>query len=255
MNIVLFAPEEITCPLPLTDDRAKHITAVLKKGEGGSFDAGVINGKAGIAHITRIEGGKNGKLFFAFEAQSDGKPLHPVKMIVAFPRPIQLKRLFRDMAGLGVAELHLCGSDLGEKSYMRSTVIERGAAQRLLIEGSEQAKSTQVPELFVYQTLEKCLAAVVSSCSAASAQQPPLLAAPDNVRPSCSLRTLLAGTGLSGGREVIVAIGGERGWTDRERGALTGAGFVLCGLGERILRTETAATVAASLILAAMELI
>jgi RsmE family RNA methyltransferase len=259
VNIVLFEPQEIGRPLPLEDDRARHIMGILGKKEGDAFDAGVINAKAGTARITRIERGKGGGIFFDFEEQSLGNPLYPLKMIAAFPRPIQLKRLFRDMAGLGVAEIHLCGSDLGEKSYMQSRVIEGGAARRLLIEGTQQAKSAHVPELFLHSTLENCLDRVVpiyySTHLEAGSPYPPLLAAPDNVRPACSLRDLLAKAGSLKSRGAAAAIGGERGWTDREREALTAAGFTLCGLGARILRTETAATVAASLILSAMEVV
>jgi RsmE family RNA methyltransferase len=246
MNIVLFTADEIASPLLLSDERAKHITGVLTKRTGDSFEAGIINGKAGTALITKIA---DGAIQFSFEAKTDGKPLYPLKMLVAFPRPIQLKRLFRDMAGLGAAEIHLCGSDLGEKSYMQSKLVERGTARQMLLDGSAQAKSTHIPELFLHETLDSCLNSVVSS------NKHTLLVAPDNVKPACPLRTLLAETVFGDGAEVVAAIGGERGWTERERVLLTNAGFVLCGLGERILRTETAATVAASLILARMELI
>jgi RsmE family RNA methyltransferase len=51
---------------------------------------------------------------------------------------------------------------------------------------------------------------------------------------------------------VLCAIGAERGWTDRERELLTESGFTLCSMGTRVFRTETACTVAASLILGAM---
>ena len=51
---------------------------------------------------------------------------------------------------------------------------------------------------------------------------------------------------------VIAAIGSERGWTNKERAMLEEAGFIRCGMGERIMRTETAATVAGAIILNAM---
>jgi RsmE family RNA methyltransferase len=51
---------------------------------------------------------------------------------------------------------------------------------------------------------------------------------------------------------VRAAIGSERGWSERERRMLEEAGYVRLGMGKRILRTETASTVATSLILGAM---
>ena len=69
----------------------------------------------------------------------------------------------------------------------------------------------------------------------------------DNIRPVGSLKNVLrmdTAAGMS-----IAAIGSERGWTNKERDLLEKSGFVLCGMGCRIMRTETAATVAASIIL------
>ena len=54
---------------------------------------------------------------------------------------------------------------------------------------------------------------------------------------------------------VIAAIGSERGWTDRERKVLESKGFIRCGMGERIMRTETAATVAGAIILSGLGII
>ena len=51
---------------------------------------------------------------------------------------------------------------------------------------------------------------------------------------------------------VIAAIGSERGWTDAERDMLEQNSFTLCSMGKRVLRTETAATVSASIILSSL---
>ncbi|AEE17784.1 RsmE family RNA methyltransferase [Treponema brennaborense] len=255
MNIVLFTPEEIRAPLPLSDERAKHITVVLHKTAGDTFEAGIVNGRAGTA---RIESIRSDGIEFSFEAQSDGKPLYPLTMIIGFPRPIQLKRLLRDVASLGAAAVHLTGTELGEKSYMKSSLVERGAAARMLQDGSIQAKSTHVPELYLHTSLGECLMALSSRNAAGKTSgAQPVRAALDNVRPECSLtdHPEIKNAGAAGLRErgVIAAVGSERGWTDNERTLLTDAGFTLCGMGTRILRTETAATAAAALILAQAE--
>ena len=127
MNIALFSESEINQPLSLKDERGKHIIKVLHKKEGETFEAGIINGKAGLSTITKID---ENFIHFDFSSKTDGKPLHPVTLIVGFPRPIQLKRLFRDVAGLGVEKLYLCGTELGEKSYMDSNIVSGGAAEK-----------------------------------------------------------------------------------------------------------------------------
>lgn len=258
MNICLFAPEEIARPLCRNDERAEHIVKVLHKCAGDSFDAGIIGGQSGIATITEIvpPGEPDaGAVHFSFVPTGNGKPLFPLTMIVGFPRPIQLRRLLRDVAGLGVQSVHLTGTELGDKSYQKSSVVEKGAAYKMLLDGTAQAASTHVPALHVHATLAECIAAVQAAYPAAPECAPAKIApakiALDNVRPATSLRAFLTGN-ASCLRSAVAAIGSERGWTDWERACLEQNGFVRCGMGERILRTETAATVAGALILDAM---
>ncbi|MBQ5472840.1 MAG: 16S rRNA (uracil(1498)-N(3))-methyltransferase [Treponema sp.] len=235
MNICLFTPEEITKPLSLKDERAKHIIKILHKEVGQTFNAGVINQKAGIATITDIT---DTSLSFTFVPQSEGKPLYPLIMIIGFPRPIQLKRLLRDIAALGVSQVHLTGTELGEKSYMQSNLVEHGTAYQMLVDGTVQAASTHVPELFLHKTLKECLASIKTNNSQ-------LKLCLDNINPSGSLNNILQNNAAS---SYIAAIGSERGWTNTERQLLEESGFIRCGMGPRIMRTETAATVSASII-------
>lgn len=247
MNICLFTEQEINEPLPIRDERAQHIIKVLHKKEGETFTAGVIGGKSGKATITGI----SDFITFDFEPTGNGKPLKNLKMIIGFPRPIQLKRLLRDIAALGVCEVHLTGTELGEKSYMQSTLVERGAAYKMLLDGTVQAGSTHVPELFLHQTLKECIEAVESS------SEKKLRLCLDNVNPVCTLVQGINDTPCAACNEIcneensiIAAIGSERGWTEKERKMLEAAGYIRCGMGERIMRTETAATVAGAIILA-----
>jgi RsmE family RNA methyltransferase len=253
MNICLFTPEEIAKPLDIRDARAEHILKILHKKVGDSFTAGVIGGMAGHATITGIDireesspdGRKHfdaGSIHFSFTEESDGKPLFPLCMIIGFPRPIQLKRLLRDMAGLGVAEIHLTGTELGDKSYLKSNLATSDAGYQMLLEGTQQAGGTHVPRLFRHNTLAECLAAVDGDCRRLAL---------DNVRPETSLHAFLLQHPEAKMPRTVAAIGSERGWTDSERQLLSHSGYTLLGMGSRILRTETAATVAASLILAA----
>lgn len=259
MNIVLFDSEEIEEPLPLYDERAVHILKILKKNVGDTFEAGIIGAMAGKALIMQIN---DEGIAFNFTPNNDGKPLYPVSVIVGFPRPIQLKRLFRDMAGLGVSEIHLVGTELGEKSYMDSTIVERGAAFEALKDGSVQAKSTYIPELFVYPTLKNCLEILQREDSHYN-HNSSIKTALDNVRSCCSLNALLSHNygaldtirdymtmeQLQKSPRIYAAIGSERGWSDTERSIFEQNKFALTLMGSRVLRTETAATTAVTIIL------
>ncbi len=266
MNICLFDDDEIKNPLPLKDERAEHILKILHKKNGDTFSAGIINGKSGTAKITNIS--ENG-ILFDFKAEGNGKPLFPLKMIIGFPRPIQLKRLLRDIAALGASEVHLTGTELGEKSYMKSNLVERGTAYKMLLDGTVQAASTHIPELFLHQNLEDCLkyieenennekkSQIKPNAKAAefengseSQSSEPLKICLDNINPAESIVSLLERNKNSenGAKNFIAAIGSERGWTGNERKILEERGFVRCGMGSRVMRTETAATVSASVI-------
>lgn len=336
MNICLFREDEIGKPLSLRDERARHILKILHKKEGDCFHAGIIEGFEGEAKITKIENfsrksadGKkefdDGKMYFTFEAKNSGKPLYPLKMIIGFPRPIQLKRLLRDMAGLGVCEIHLAGSDLGEKSYLCSDLADENELHKLLLEGTVQAGGTYVPKVFLHKSLDECFAdlgifcdgdeefevndgdllasressvgagdflvngdssvggedfcangessvgaenSLANGASSASGENSLTNGASsvsgetkyfalDNVNPKSSLLKELNflqsnSNGAPCLKSAFAAIGSERGWSERERKLLETCGFVRCGMGNRVLRTETAATVAATLILAKM---
>lgn len=253
MNIALFSEEEINCPLSVKDSRGKHIIKVLHKVTGDTFEAGIINKTAGIATITNID---ENFIHFDFSPKTDGKPLHPVCLIVGFPRPIQLKRLFRDVAGLGVEKLYLCGTELGEKSYMDSNIVTGGAAEQALLEGTVQAKSVHVPELKVFPTVKACLDFV----KAESQNQTSIKTILDNVKPKGPLFSFLQNELKNIDQKqskpyIYAAIGSERGWTDKERNLFETEGFSACSMGERVLRTETATTVATTLIMQSLEIL
>ena len=250
MNICLFEAREIhaTLPLPANDKRALHIKKILKKKVGDTFAAGIIDGKAGVATITKIgEEGKpdEGAIYFSFKECSDGKKLFPLEMIIGFPRPIQLKRLLRDMAALGVRSVHLAGTELGEKSYLESSLAQESEVRKMLYEGTVQAGGTHIPKNFIYSSIRECL-------DNFDENQNQIKIALDNVNPKSALTKFLEENPVEA-KSIVAAIGSERGWTNAERDLLESRGFVRLGMGERTMRTETAATVAASIILAQMK--
>jgi 16S rRNA U1498 N3-methylase RsmE len=167
----------------------------------------------------------------------------------------------------------LFGTDLGEKSYRDTKLFRGGGARAALIEGAAQSRDTTIPKLSVFARLDDWLrecpweyegGAVSTPLShngdslfrPPSAPKPaafplppqsrtlPLLVAADNVRPEGAVSRLSPTK-----RPVVLAIGSERGWSDRERDLFEAAGFLRLSLGSRALRTETACVAAAVLAL------
>jgi len=214
---------------------------------GDSFDAGLLNGPVGQGRITAIE--DDGSIQVELQLDSPAPDRHPLRVAVGFPRPIQLRRLLRDLSSLGVSYIDLLATDLGEKSYQDTTLLTDGGAEQALIEGAIQSRDTTLPVIGTYPSLRAWLAArpwehgfpLADSAEPSSC----LLVAPDNVRS----RGALADLALQPGAAAVLVIGSERGWSEAEREQLESAGFLRLSMGSRALRTETACVAAAILAL------
>jgi len=243
--------------LPRRDERTLHLLKVLRKKAGDTFDAGIIGGNMGIGHIDAVR--LDSSVVYSLDLRQEPPPRYPVRMAVGFPRPIQIRRLLRDLSNMGLEAVDLIGTELGEKSYRDTKLLTDGGARAALVEGAVQARDTRIPVLSVYSCLEDWLAGrpwdrpsesekpgrpLWSIYAGGSLSRSPILIALDNVRPEGSLALLSAL-----GQPMVMAVGCERGWSDREREALEKAGFLRLSMGERALRTETACVAAAVLAL------
>ncbi|MCL2209692.1 MAG: RsmE family RNA methyltransferase [Treponema sp.] len=236
MNIILFEEHELGRNLPRRDERTIHLLKVLHKKAGDVFEAGILGGMRGTGIIEKIN--FDGSVFVTVQANEPPPPRIQLRMAVAFVRPIQLKRIFRDMSNMGVSAVDLIGSELGEKSYRDTKLLENGGAQAAFIEGAVQARDTLLPSFAVFDSIEKWL----KERPWENNKRLPLLLAMDNVRAEGSLFNITPTT-----RPLVIAVGPERGWSDNERESFEHAGFLRLSMGSRPLRTETACAAAAFL--------
>jgi RsmE family RNA methyltransferase len=242
MNLVLFEEHELGRPLARRDERTVHLLKVLRKKPGDTFDAGILGGRRGSGCIEKV--GLDGSLVYSLQLFEEAPPRLPLRMGVGFPRPIQLRRLLRDLSSLGISAVDLIGTDLGDKNYRDTNLLSDGGARAALIEGAAQSRDTTIPDLAVWPRLEDWLGERPWDRKGQGLRPLIFLAAADNVRPEGSLARL-----SSMRRQVVLAVGPERGWSDRERDLLEKGGFLRLSMGERALRTETACVAAAALIL------
>jgi RsmE family RNA methyltransferase len=242
MNLILFEEYELGKSLPRRDERAVHLLKVLRKKPGDSFDAGILGGGRGTGRIERT--GLDGSLFVSLHIEEEAPPRLPLRVAAGFARPIQVRRLLRDLSNLGVGAIDLVGTDLGEKSYQDTKLMKDGGARAALIEGATQSRDTTIPSLAVFPSLDAWLDERPWEARGTGPRTVPLLVAADKVRPEGAMARISPTR-----RPVVLAVGSERGWTDRERDALEAAGFTRLSLGGRALRTETACLAAAVLAL------
>jgi RsmE family RNA methyltransferase len=213
---------------------------VLRKKAGDIFEAGILGGLMGTGKIEKIN--LDGSIFVFFNVTQQPLPKLPIRVLAGLVRPIQVKRLLRDLSSMGVAAIDLVGTDLGEKSYHDTKLFGSGGSHKALIEGAVQSRDTIIPPLSVYKRLDTCLKD--RPWDTDFEKRSPLLLAMDNVRPEGSLLRLSPTS-----NPVVLAIGSERGWSDRERELLENAGFLRLSLGDRALRTETACVAATAVIM------
>ncbi len=220
-----------------SDERAQHIRKVLHLKEGDSFRCGVVNAAEGSAFITSItdEG-----VAFTFTPEKDSSALYPVTLIVGQTRPICMRRILREAVSLGAGRIILPITDLGEKSYSSSSLYTSGEYRRILLDGAMQAGKTGVSECVIVSGVEEAVE---------KAESDELLLL-DNVIGAENLSRMNLFH-----KSVTLAIGPERGWSERERNYFLAKGFTPTLLGSRILRTETAVSASLAVALSRMGLL
>ncbi|MGO8695641.1 MAG: RsmE family RNA methyltransferase [Rectinemataceae bacterium] len=244
--MLLLEPGESGLRLPRSDRRWEHIKKVLRKGPGDRVCAGIVDGPLGSALVRELD---DSGFVLDFEAESEAPPLAPIVLILGFPRPIQAARILRDLASLGVSRIELTLTELGEKSYRQSDLFSRGEFRRHLAEGAEQACNPRLPAVAAHWSLERCLAALSENegLSLFGARGSRFLLHPYGAGERMGSPEPLE-------PPVVLAVGPERGWTEAETGLFVSRGFSKASMGNRILRTETAALAASALALARLGL-
>ena len=239
------------------DERTVHLLKVLHKKCGDSFEAGILGGMRGTGRIEKIN--FDGSVFITFNAYENDRSFQPeprlrLRMAAGFVRPIQMRRILRELSNIGVSNIDIVSADMCEKSYRDTKLLIDGGSHAALVEGAVQARDTTVPSLSVYDSLDKWLKEHPWEPSSPSGgshplfMKVPLLLAMDNERAEGSLFHLSPSS-----RPVVMAIGPERGWSDRERDMFEKAGFLRLSMGSRALRTETACAAAAMLAMRIIE--
>jgi len=238
VNIILLEEHELEQNLQKRDERTIHLLKVLHKKTGDTFEAGVLGKMLGIGKIEKIN--SDGSIKISFLETQRPLPRMNLRIAVAFVRPIQIRRILRELSNIGISAIDIVGTDMGEKSYRDTNLLINGGSFAALVEGAVQARDTQIPSLSIYDNLDKWLKERPWDADGNA----PLLIAMDNVRDEGSLLHL-----SSSDKFYVLAIGPERGWSDRERDLFLKAGFKRLSMGERALRTETACVAAAALVM------
>lgn len=233
MNIILF--DEGVRHFDCADERFRHIRSVLHLDQGDEFSAGELNKSKGKAVIKKLS---DEGLDFDYMMTSPAKKLAPLTVILASVRPICMKRILRELVSMGVGQMIVTGSELGEKSYLKSALYTTDEYLEIMKSGAMQSGSCEMSEIRFIPDLADAFDALDGNA---------VRTVFDLCEDACTLSDA-----VQVAKPLVIAIGGERGWTDRERELFRSAGFRTVSLGSRILRSETAAVAGSALALSAL---
>lgn len=242
MNLIILQPLEVDAEgrAVLKDARAHHIRTVLKAEVGKKLSIGLLNGPLGTGTVVLLDQ-QQVELCCAFEDASP--PVPQIDVLLAMPRPKVLKRMWAQLAALGVGRIVLLRAEKVERYYFDSHVIEPDFYNKLLIEGLQQARCTHLPIVqieplfkpFVEDRLE-----IIFSNHWKLLADPSAEKRLTDVFQSLSFSAKATADLRETDRRILLAIGPEGGWTTYELEMLKEHEFELIGLGSRILRTDTA---------------
>lgn len=235
MNLVLFKPGEESGVLGAGDPRLRHIRKVLRRSDGESFDAAVVDASLGRASVHSEPGGG---ARVVYEARSPAPAPATGALLCGICRPQAVRRVVRDVATLGCGCLVFFPTDRGEPSYAEAGLWSSGELEDLILEAAAQAFNPRLVPWFRAGSLDEAIDRASGHAGFAPGRfaldnyeaKAPLAA---QVDPQCG---------------YLLAVGSERGWSASERIRLKDAGFELRHLGSRVLRTETACLVGTALL-------
>ncbi|MEB3165711.1 MAG: 16S rRNA (uracil(1498)-N(3))-methyltransferase [Cyanobacteriota bacterium] len=150
MNIVLLQAEDWLEDgvAVLRDRRAVHLREVLKVAVGDSIRVGLLGGLCGRAVIEAIDASG---VRLRVELSEPPPARHRFVIALALPRPKMLRRILRQCAEFGVADLHLIHSARVEKSYWQSPLLRPERLQEALLMGLERSRDTIAPRVHLHR--------------------------------------------------------------------------------------------------------
>ncbi|HPR83537.1 MAG TPA: RsmE family RNA methyltransferase [Pontiellaceae bacterium] len=239
MNLILIHPHEPDREgrVRLCGERAEHICTVLRAGSGKALRIGLLNGPLGSGTVEEIRG-KEVVLRCEFEGQIPARPA--VDLLLAMPRPKVMKRLWAQLAALGVGRIILVNAEKVERFYFDSHVLEPDFYAARLAEGLQQAGDTIVPEVRIVKELKPFLEDELGRIFPADGIR--LLADPSGAQNifQCLEKSNIPAPRGDVPQRSCLAVGPEGGWTPYELEMFTAHGFEVFNAGTRILRTDTA---------------
>jgi RsmE family RNA methyltransferase len=238
VNLLILEPGEVSesGDVLLTDVRADHVLKVLKAAPGHAVRVGLLDGPHGMGTVQAVDAGAV-RLHCRFGADVPARPR--VDLLLALPRPKVMRRLWAQLAALGVGRIMLTNAERVERNYFDTHVLSADCYRPLLVEGLQQAKDTRLPLISIHKQLKVLIEDELDDLFVTGGR---IVADPASSTPLGSLARRGAGD------RILLAVGPEGGWNAFELALLQAHGFQAAGMGPRTLRTDTACVALLSLV-------
>lgn len=166
-----------------------------------------------------------------------GSGLPKVILFQSLPKKDKFEYVLEKGTEIGVSGFVPVLSDRSEK-----LAINEERCQRILVEASEQSERATVPTLAPICPIDELFAKYGAETEFIAFHL-------TGKQWSTELRSELFGQAEKAGKGLGILVGPEGGWTDRELVLFKENGVSIVTVGSQVLRTETAAIVAAALVL------
>jgi RsmE family RNA methyltransferase len=230
VNLILLGADDVRTDgtARLSDRRAAHLLAVLKVAPGQAVRVGLVDGARGVGTVTSVADGAV-ELRCAFEAAPPPRP--SVDLLLALPRPKVMRRLWAQLAALGVGQIIVTNAARVERHFFDTHVLTPECYRPLLIEGLQQASDTRLPTVSIHRQFKVLVEDHLDRLFPAGQRlvaHPGCAASMTDARPN------------HGDERLLLSVGPEGGWNEFELRLLAAHGFQCVGMGSRTLRSDTA---------------
>jgi RsmE family RNA methyltransferase len=225
MNLVLLEQADFVSEdrVRLHGRRVAYVREIHRATAGKELRVGMVGGRIGRGRIERID---ESLLEMIIRLDDEPPPSLPVRLILALPRPKVLNRTIAAAVSMGIREIDLINAWRVEKAYWKSPRLSEDNLRAQAILGLEQAGDTMLPTIRLHRLFSDFVRADLPK---AVEGRRAVLAHPAG---DTELRPVVG--------PLVLAIGPEGGFIEREVSTLRDSGFIAISLGPRIFRVETA---------------
>jgi 16S rRNA (uracil1498-N3)-methyltransferase len=219
---LFYVPEVRRDEAELTGEAAQHLVRVLRVEEGQVFEIS-DNRHLYLATVTTAR--KSSVVFRVTERLPDAAAVPEVYLLASLFKFDHFEWMLEKATELNVAGIVPVVSERSERGLEQAAGKRRERWERILLEASQQSRRMTRPELGEVVRFREAL-------EMAGKHRIFL----DEMRQGPGLM----GLGVAADERVLLLLGPEGGWSEREREAAMGAGWEARSLGVNVLRAETA---------------